>query len=194
MAAGTVGTARGLVNEAGYIAQNAAKSELDATAELWRRMGREDYARSMEETRDALNPDGLEDWADFGEDFIRDTAEEAAGYGKGGRILNGVAQSVGGMLPAMLANVIAPGSGLWGVALQAAGNATEEALAKGASDDAATLYGAAVGGVEALTEKLSGGIPALGVGAIDDAAEKLIKRALENPAAQRAALTLVKPS
>ena len=191
-AAGGLGAVRGIVNEAGYLAQNAAKAQMDENAELWRRAGREDYARDMEKTRDALNPDGLQSWADFGEDFIRGTAAEAAGYGKAGRALNHAASGMGGMAPAILTNLAVPGSGLWVTAAQAAGNATEEALSKGASDDAATLYGAAVGGIEALTEKISGGIPALGVGAIDDAAETLIRGSLRDPIAQNAAIRLVK--
>ncbi len=96
------------------------------------------------------------------------------------------------MAPAMAANMIVPGSGLPVMFTQAMGNATEEALRSGASKENALLYGTAVGAVEALTEKLTGGIPALGVGALDDAAETAIQRALKSPAAQRAAIRLAK--
>ena len=74
---------------------------------------------------------------------------------------------------------------------QAAGNATEEALRRGADNARATLYGAAVGGVEVLTEKMFGGIPGLGSGGFDEMIEGAVKRSVQSEAAQRAVLLFV---
>lgn len=189
LAAGTVGAARGLVNEAGYVAQGATKAQMDENAEMWRRMGREDYAQDMQAAKDAQGE--MQSWAQFGQPFLNSVAEESSRYGKVGRALGNVAQGVGGMVPSILSNLIVPGSGLPVMFLQASGNATEEAKAAGASDEAAALYGTAVGGVEVLTEKMFGGIPGLGVGALDEGVENIVKAKVGNAAAQRALLLFI---
>ena len=190
--AGAVGAVRGVVNAAGYLAQRGTEAQLEENAELWRRAGREDYAADMERTRDALAPEGYESWADFGQSYLQTAAEHAAGHGKGGKLAADVARGVGGMLPSIVSNLAVPGSGLATMFLQSSGNATEEALQRGASKENAVLYGTAVGTVEVLTEKLTGGIPALGAGRLDAPVEGAIREALKSPAAQRAAISLVK--
>lgn len=70
-------------------------------------------------------------------------------------------QSVGNMLPQMAASVLfGPGGGTVGSVLtgvSSAGNAYGEALASGYSEDRARLYGALVGGSEAMLSELLGG-------------------------------------
>jgi hypothetical protein len=84
-----------------------------------------------------------------------------------GEIIGGVAQGVGGMLPAV-AVTIATGGTTAPVAVQqalslgtmiagAAGNASEEALNEGANLGQATNYGLVSGAIEGATEKLTGG-------------------------------------
>jgi len=244
--AGIVSSARGLANMAGYIAQRGSEAQMEENAEMWRRAGREDYARDMETTRDALYPNGYESvaddvfdsaqkaakflmerpgqaeaentaemwrragredyaadaenvakaleqapkntWSDLAKDYLQRTDEHIEGQGKIGKAIALTSQGVGGMIPSILSNIIVPGSGLPVMFFQAAGNATEEALQKGASKDSALVYGAAVGGVEVLTEKMFGGIPGLGIGALDEGIENAIRRTVGNETAQRALL------
>lgn len=191
LAAGTLGAVRGLVNEAGYLTQAMAKGYVAGGADKLRGLGYDEQAKAYEDDLKSMNEAGLQNWASFGTNYINDVNAKAAGYGKVGQTLSNVAQGVGGMVPSILSNLVVPGSGLPVMFIQASGNATEEAKAAGASDGAALLYGAAVGGVEVLTEKMFGGIPGLGIGALDDAVENAIKRSVGNEASQKALLFLI---
>lgn len=63
------------------------------------------------------------------------------------------------------------GQALFG--LQAAGNAASQAKQEGASLGQSVAYGAASGLTESLIERVSGGIPGLGKGALDDVAARV---------------------
>lgn len=84
-----------------------------------------------------------------------------------GEIIGGVAQGVGGMLPAVVVTAATGGTAapvavkqalsLGTMIAGAAGNASEEALNDGADLGAATNYGLVSGAIEGATEKLTGG-------------------------------------
>ena len=199
--AGALGAARGAVNALGYTeqmleripgAKEMAEAQMRANEGYFRHAGADYLADSYrQELAAPKNTERFQAWADFGEKYMQEAQEMASGFGSAGRAITNVAQGVGGMIPSILTNIAVPGSGLWVMMTQAAGNATEEAIERGASDANAILYGIGVGAIEGLTEKMFGGIPGLGVGALDDGIENAIKNAVGNEAAQRAMLFLI---
>lgn len=184
-------TLNGIGKVGKFLVERPAQAEAEQTAEMWRRAGREDRAKEMDETAKALKSADGKPLADTVNQFMQTAAQHAQASGKVAQALAQTANGVGGMVPSIISNLAIPGSSLWVMGAQAAGNATEEALAAGAQDEKAVLYGGAVAAVEVLTEKLFGGIPGLNVGSLDDAVEKLIKKNIGNEAAQRAILFLV---
>ena len=99
------------------------------------------------------------------------TKDSYLNQGKAGEIVEGVAQGVGQLLPAVAVtiatggmgapSVVAEAASLATTAFSAAGSATEEAFKEGAGYEQGLLYGTAVGAVEAGTEKLTGGLGGL---------------------------------
>lgn len=146
--------------------------------------------QSFEQTAETLGAKGLAKLDRGIQSFAQTAAEHAGKAGKVTRAMANVANGVGGMVPSIISNLVVPGSGLWVMAAQAAGNATEEALNAGAQDEKAVLYGGAVAAVEVLTEKMFGGIPGLNIGSLDEGIENLVKKNLGSEAAQRAVLFL----
>lgn len=206
LAAGAGQAVRGIANALNYAGQEMTRGQLmeqqsvmsglpgqqeiaDSSAKTLQEV-KDRGLQSVEETYDTL---GIKEVGKAGRairDFAQTAAQHAQASGKVAQALAQTANGVGGMVPSIISNVAAPGSGLWIMAAQAAGNATEEALAAGAQDEKAVLYGGAVAAVEVLTEKLFGGIPGLNVGSLDDAVENLIKKNVGSEAAQRAILFL----
>lgn len=90
-----------------------------------------------------------------------------------GELIGGVGQ----MAPVMTASVISPGVGMQYLYGSAAGSAATEALQSGADIQAATDAATISGAKEVAIEKLFGGIPLLGKGAlsIEDLSKKFIK-------------------
>lgn len=87
-----------------------------------------------------------------------------------------VLSGVGGMLPTIATNLLAPGAGYVTLGLQGAGGGTKQAYNETGNLGAAQeIYGALSGLAEIAVEKLSGGIGGLGNGAVDNIAAKLIK-------------------
>ncbi len=74
--------------------------------------------------------------------------------GKVGNFIENVASGVGQMLPAVVSNLVVPGSGMITMGLSATGNATESAFNDGASYYKGMLYGGVSGAVEMVTEKM----------------------------------------
>lgn len=74
-------------------------------------------------------------------------------------------------------NFIVPGSGLAAMGVRAFGNSMNEALANGATEDEAVLYGLASTAVEVATEKLGGIMPGYGDGLLDGITDSLVKKA-----------------
>lgn len=102
-------------------------------------------------------------------------------WGKFGETIENVASGVGQMLPAVAMNFVVPGSGIFVTGASAAGKGTESAFQEeGTNYYRGLLYGAASGGVEMLTEKISGvvGSNATGKGFLDKALSKLTKTKL----------------
>jgi len=206
LGAGAVSAVRGFGNALGYMGQLQARTAMMSADPYLRMWGQDWIADANAEAVKQMREEGLQPLSEVLEDAgvhgaaavdksIRDFAQTAAEHtqasGKVTRALANTANGVGGMVPSVLANVAFPGSGLWIMAGQAFGNATEEALNAGASDEKAVLYGGAVAAVEVLTEKMFGGIPGLNIGSLDDAVENAIKKNVGSETAQRAILFLV---
>ena len=81
---------------------------------------------------------------------------------KAAQIASSLVFSGANMLPSIAANMVLPGSGTAVVGLSSGGNAYEQALLEGKTKEQALGYGVLIGTSEALTEKLLGGIKAVG--------------------------------
>lgn len=90
------------------------------------------------------------------------------------RTVGNVSNVVGNMIPSIASNVVAPGSGLIVTGMSAGGNSAQETINNDRTNlNQAVLTGIAKGGVEALTEKLTGG-NILSKGSLDDFVGKTI--------------------
>ena len=94
-----------------------------------------------------------------------------------GRIASGLAFSTANMLPSIAANMVLPGSGTVAIGLSSGGNAYEEALLEGKTQKQALGYGILSGVSEAITEKLLGGIKAVGGGTTSKVLSKVSSNA-----------------
>lgn len=124
---------------------------------------------------------------DFGTRKAAQTEEKHAdaNIGKVGRFLGDAAGAVG-----QLATTVP--LGLPGAFMSAGGAAMKEAKQAGKDDAAALGYGALVGGIEAGTEKIFGGLGgAFGKGALDDVAKAAIERSIKSKGAQATLKALV---
>ncbi len=90
-----------------------------------------------------------------------------------------LAQSAGQLGATVLANTIAPGSGLAMTGITTFGSEMESALNQGATYDEAAFSSAVSAGAEMLTEKLTGGIK-LGGKALDDALTSKVTSSFSN--------------
>lgn len=187
---GAVEGTEGTVNFAGYTGQMAQRGQdsinagyTKALGDLFgidklQRIGAQEQAEAK-----ANATKEVETVADFGDRYAAKVEEKYADapITKVGKVAGDVAQGLGGMLPAVAANLIVPGSGLAVMTTGAIGNATQEAKRSGADDATAMAYGVAVGAVEAATEKLLGGMGGLfGKGALDDVAKSFINNRVKN--------------
>ena len=109
------------------------------------------------------------------------------GLGKVGSTLVDVGVAGTQMLGDAAVNLVAPGAGLAAMGTRAFGNAAQEARQKGATLAQQLGYGAAVGGVEVLTEKMFNGLAGLyGKGAADEVVESVIKKLAKTGGGQNA--------
>ena len=87
----------------------------------------------------------------------------------------GVSSSIGEMVPAMISNIIAPGSGIYASAVQNAGGSAMETLNSDRNNiDKAVGTGVLKGTASALTEKITGG-NLIAKGGLDNAVGRVIK-------------------
>lgn len=87
----------------------------------------------------------------------------------------GVSSSIGEMVPAMISNIIAPGSGIYASAVQNAGGSAMETLNSDRNNiDKAVRTGVLKGTASALTEKITGG-NLIAKGGLDNAVGRVIK-------------------
>ena len=116
----------------------------------------------------------------YGNALQEATEASALNDTKFGRIVEGVAQGVGQLLPTVAISVATAGLGtaagltaqaaakagqvaaMGSTMISAAGTATESAFNDGAEYGKGLTYGATMGAVEGVTEKLTGGIPVFG--------------------------------
>lgn len=101
-------------------------------------------------------------------------SEESQKYNSITQMAGNVANVVGNMVPSIAASAITqnPSIGLTTMGISAKGQATQEALDKGADLDKAVKIGNTKGMIEIGTEMLSGGVNIFGKGALDDIVEK----------------------
>ena len=169
------GGVRSFINEAGYLAQ-ASKNDIRNT-EDWTGDAAA-YLQTGGEVKLPEEQKELKRITNLGQNFQNETQNLYGDIKGGWKVAGDLAGTIGQMAPAMAANVIP----LAGPALStaylfgsAAGNATEQAAANGASLNKAVDYGIASGAVEAATEKLFDGLGGLlGKGAADDIVESVI--------------------
>ncbi len=134
------------------------------------------------DVKEHIAKDHVGDW--FGNDWQEALDQSALNNSKVGQIIEGVAQGVGQMLPAVAVSLI-PGVGpalgaklaLGTTIASAAGTSTEQAFQDGADYGEGVLYGAASGAIEGVTEKLTGGAAkaVFGKGLLDDALGSVAK-------------------
>lgn len=110
---------------------------------------------------------------------------ERYNYGKITQVLGDVGQVVGNMVPSIAVGTVTknPNMALATMGVSAKGQATQEALSKGASLDEAIKIGDTKGAIEIGTEMLTGGVNVFGKGAIDDIVEKGIVSKVKNKVA-----------
>ena len=101
-------------------------------------------------------------------------SEESQKYNSITQMAGNVANVVGNMVTSIAASAITqnPSIGLTTMGISAKGQATQEALDKGADLDKAVKIGNTKGMIEIGTEMLSGGVNIFGKGALDDIVEK----------------------
>ena len=101
-------------------------------------------------------------------------SEESQKYNSITQMAGNVANVVGNMVPSIAASAITqnPSIGLATMGISAKGQATQEALDRGAELDKAVKIGNTKGMIEIGTEMLSGGVNIFGKGALDDIVEK----------------------
>ena len=90
------------------------------------------------------------------------------------KTIGNVTSVIGNMVPAMVSNVVAPGSGLVVTGVSSGGNSAQETINEDRSNlNQATLTGIAKGIIESATEKITGG-NILSKGSLDDFVGKTI--------------------
>lgn len=186
----------GIGNALGYMGQMLGQQQLQQNAQTFKVIGdvtgSENFkgaAQHMSNVVQEQKKQGLQDALSFGTKYQQDVQKRYADADitKTGEVLGGISEGVGGFLPSVAANVVAPGSGIVMTMLSAGGNAAQEALKNGAADHEALAYGAAVGAIEAATEKIFDGVAGVfGKGAADDVIDSIAKRLAKTPGTQNA--------
>lgn len=182
----------GVVNTGSYYQQLAQKSAMQQAAggaAMAAAFSKNPYVDALAEKRQAEAQESavtpMKTVANFGDRYAQKVEEKYADKPLSGatRIIGGAAEGLGGLLPSTVANLIVPGSGLAVMTTGAIGNAVQEQKKAGVDDNRAIAYGITVGAIEALTEKMLGGMGGLfGKGALDDVAKNLIKSNVNNGA------------
>ena len=109
------------------------------------------------------------------------------GLGKVGSTLVDVGVAGAQMAGDAVVNLVAPGAGLAALGTRAFGNASQEARQKGATLAQQIGYGAAVGGIEVLTEKMFNGLAGIyGKGTADEVVEGVIRKLAKTNGGQNA--------
>ncbi|MGN1269336.1 MAG: hypothetical protein ACI4UU_00475 [Clostridia bacterium] len=112
-------------------------------------------------------------------------AEEAEKQDELTRLLGGASQAVGNMLPSIGVTALtgSPTAGLATMGMSAKGQATQEALNKGAELDQAVKVGNTKAMIEIGSEMLTGGVNIFGKGALDDIITNGIDKKVKNEVA-----------
>ena len=146
--------------------------------------------------KDFIAKDHVGEW--YGDSWQAALDQSALNNSKVGQIIEGVAQGVGQMLPAVAVTALtgaafAPAAlraastslGLGTTIASAAGAGTEEAFQDGADYGKGLTYGAVSGAIEGVTEKMTGGVTkkVIGPGLLDDVIGKVAKTGVGRVAA-----------
>ena len=122
----------------------------------------------------------------------KDVAAAKEGSGKVGQFLVDLGYTGTQLLADTAANAIAPGAGMVSMASRVYGDASAEARREGKTAGQQALSGLKGATIEALTEKLFGGLAkAYGAGTADELVEKVADKLTKTEAGQRAAVWLI---
>ncbi len=128
---------------------------------------------------------------DFGDQYRAETAELFPYAGPARTFVDSVEGGLGSLAVSAISNMVLPGSGIGVNLIQSFGGAVEEARRQGADESQAMAYGASVAVADTLLEKVMDGLGGVfGRGALDDVAEKTVRRAVKNIRAQDALISL----
>lgn len=188
--------AEGFVNEMSYKGQLLAKQQeqqilqqqaVVSTLFGSKELGEAATKQALEAARQAYGHNkNLETVATFGDEKAAEVAEKYGEQNGLTKIAGDVAQGAGQLLVSLAGSLVNPALGIGISAMSAAGNATQEAKNDGAGDAEAVAYGTAVGAVEAITEKLVGGVGGIfGKGFTDEGIKSLIKSNVKSVGAQK---------
>lgn len=108
------------------------------------------------------------------------TQEESEKFDKGVQLIGSAANSIGNMVPSVAVSAYDPSLGLATMGISTKGQATQEALNKGADLDTAIKSGNIKAITEVGTEMLTGGVNIFGKGALDDIIEKGVLSKVKN--------------
>lgn len=119
----------------------------------------------------------------------QDLYEEGQNYGKVTQTAGNVGQVIGNMAPSIATTIITgnPAVGLGVMGVSSKGQATQEALQKGADLNEAIKIGNSKGAIEVGTEMMFGGVNIFGKGALDDIVTRGIEAKVKNKVAQELA-------
>ena len=148
-----------------------ATDELSAAA-IGHETDAEKYAQQLQETRD------MQEWGrNVSESGEYDLAKAKNGLGFGGRLLVDLGANALQMgLDSATSFLMGGAGGLAPLFTRASGGGMREAENEGASFNQQLLYGGTIGAIEALTEKMTGGLAKVyGKGTADELVESIVK-------------------
>lgn len=94
------------------------------------------------------------------------------------------AENVGNQIPSVAVSIVSPSAGLFLMGASAAGGAMKQTQDEGFSPEKAQLYGEITGGIEIVTEKITGGVPFFGKGTLDNIVELRINKKIKSSVGQ----------
>lgn len=170
------------ISDIGLNASNEAleiipgKDFMDNAIQLAGNIGSEDIKDTVLDVNNKIS-EPIENWEE-------ELAEESMQYGDVINTIANVGGAVGGMIPSIAMATVNPALGLSEMGVSVKGQATQEALKKGAKLNEAVKIGNAKGMAEVGTEMLSGGINIFGKGALDDILQRGIIDKVQNKVAK----------
>lgn len=176
--------------------ENVTNALLDVGTGLKENTGSYSQLQTAEKLLGKVNPNASKDLMELNQKISNPInkmneglAEEEKNYDEMTKFLGNVGQSVGNMAPAIAVSTISknPQLGLATMGLSAKGQATQEALNKGADLEQAVKIGDTKAMVEVGTEMLTGGVNIFGKGALDEIVKRGVLDKVKNNVAKAVA-------